>query len=136
MKCMIVEDNFTARQLLQTLLRKHGTCHIATNGTEAVNSFQQALEQNEPYDMLCLDIHMPQMTGHDVLKQIRQQEQNRGISPADGVRIIMTTASDSPEHIIDAFNTGCEAYIIKPVSEEKLIEEMKKVGLMNDQLVP
>ena len=130
MKCLIVEDDFTARRLLQVYLTDYGDCFIAVNGHEAVDAVREALERGRPYDLICLDIMMPEMDGYDALKAIRQIEKEHQVNGLDGVKVIMTTALDGSKHIMGAFRTGCEAYIIKPVRKEKLLEEIEKLGLL------
>jgi two-component system chemotaxis response regulator CheY len=134
MKCLIVEDDFAARKLLQTHLSDYGDCFIAVNGHEAVKVFQEALKQRQPFDLICLDIMMPEMNGHDALKEIRRIEQEQGIKGLDGVKVIMTTALGDSKNVMGAFRTGCEVYIVKPVKKEKLLEEIEKLGLIKSQV--
>lgn len=131
MKCLIVEDEFAARKLLQFYLSDYADCFIAVNGHEAVDAFKDALSEGQPYDLICLDIMMPQMNGHDALAAIRQIEKEHGINGLDGVKVIMITALSDSKNIIGAFRKGCEVYIVKPVKKEKLLEEMEKLGLLS-----
>ena len=80
--------------------------------------------------MICLDISMPEMNGHDALKAIRQEERDQEIDLSDLVKVIMTTSQDDAQDIAEAFGTGCDAYIIKPVNKDKLYEEMRKLVLI------
>lgn len=130
MKFLIVEDDFAARKLLQILLADFGTCFIAVDGREAITAFTQALEENDPYDLICLDIMMPEMDGHETLRRMRTLEEERGIRGLDGVKVIMTTALRDSKNILGAFREGCEAYIVKPVARQKLIHEMTKLGIL------
>lgn len=130
MKCLIVEDDFAARKLLQVYLSDYADCFIAVNGHEAVEAIREALEEGESYDLICLDIMMPEMDGHKALEAIRQVEKEHGIGGLDGVKVIMTTALDDSKNIMGAFRTGCEAYIVKPIRKEKLFEEIKQLGLL------
>lgn len=132
MKCLIVEDNFVARTLFQKYLSKVGECHIAINGREAIEAFEMALDQGEPYDLVCLDIMMPEVDGYQALQSIRILENERGIHGLSGVKIIVITALGDSQSVVGAFREGCEAYVIKPVSKEKLFEEMDKLGLSVD----
>jgi two-component system chemotaxis response regulator CheY len=129
MKCLIVEDDFAARKLLQIFLSDYGDCFIAVNGYEAVEAVREALNEGKPYDLICLDIMMPGMDGHQVLEAIRRIEGDYGIGGLDGVKVIMTTALSNSENVFGAFRGGCEAYIVKPVIKEKLLEEIEKLGL-------
>ncbi len=131
MKCLIVEDNFAARKLLQKYLSGYGDCDVAVNGVEAVDAFKEALDEGQPYDLICLDIMMPQMDGHQALEAIRQVETQYGIGGLDGVKVIMTTALGDSRNVMSAFNEGCEAYIVKPVEKQKLLKEIEGLGLIS-----
>ena len=131
MKCLIVEDEFAARKLLQIYLSDYADFFIAVNWREAVDAFKDALSEVQPYDLICLDIMMPQMDGHDALAAIRQIEKEHGINGLDGAKVIMITALSDSKNIIGAFRKGCEVYIVKPVKKEKLLEEMEKLGLLS-----
>ena len=130
MKCLIVEDSFVCRKLLQKYLSSHGDCDIAIDGNEAVAAFRQAIDEKEPYDLICLDIMMPNMNGHDALKIIRQIESEHGICDLDCVKVIMTTALGDQDNVMGAFRQGCEAYIVKPVERDLLFEEIQNLGLL------
>lgn len=131
LKILIAEDDFTCRKLLQSFLSEYGDCFVAINGHEAVEAVRESLDEGQPYDLVCLDIMMPEMDGHEALEAIRQIENEHGIAGLDSVKVIMTTALGDSKNVIGAFRTGCEAYIVKPVSKEKLLEEMEKLGLVN-----
>ena len=130
MKCLIVEDEFTARKMLQVYLSDYGVCIVAVNGHEAVQAFRESLEEEEPYDLICLDIMMPEMDGHETLKEIRRLESEHGIVGLDCVKVIMTTALDGSRDVMGAFKSGCEAYLVKPIERKNLIEEMEQLGLL------
>ena len=130
MKCLIVEDDFTSRTVLQKLLSKYAECHIAVNGKEAVKVFADSLNSSQPYQLICLDIMMPEMDGHQVLKQIRMLEQERGILSTQGVKIIMTTALNDIQNVKNAYYSLCDGYLIKPIIKVKLIEELQRIGIL------
>ncbi len=132
MKTLIVEDDFISRRLLQRLLSSYGTCDIAVNGREALEAISLGWEEKTPYDLICLDICMPGMDGQEALKAIRQREASLGIGGLRGVKVIITTASSDPSQILKAFNTGCEAYLVKPVEREDLLQHLKSLGLVSD----
>jgi two-component system chemotaxis response regulator CheY len=130
MKILIVEDDFTCRTILQRLLSPYGTCDIAVDGSEAVNAFKTALEENEPYNLICLDIMMPIMDGRKALKEIRRIEDEIGINVSDRTKIIMTTALGDAKSILGSFTDQCEAYLVKPVSKDILEEKLLEFGLI------
>ena len=134
MKYLIVEDDFAARRLLQRYLTNYGDCDITVDGNEAVEAFRQAMDEKEPYDLICLDIMMPNMDGHEALKVIRQIESEHGIKGLGGVKVIMTTALEDSKNVIGAFREGCEAYIVKPVEKNKLLEKMENLGILESEV--
>lgn len=131
MKCLIAEDDKVARKLLETHLSGFGDCSLAINGSEALEAFTKGLDEDQPYDLICLDIMMPKMDGREALKVIRDIEQKRNIPESDCVKVIMTTALNDFNHIANAFRIGCESYLVKPIRKDELLEEMVSLGLLN-----
>jgi two-component system, chemotaxis family, chemotaxis protein CheY len=127
---LIAEDDNTSRIVINGMLTPYGKCDTAVNGKEAVRFFSEALEQGREYDLVCLDIMMPEMNGQDVLKEIRRIELENGISGSDGVKIIMTTALADSKTLMKAFREQCEAYIIKPIRKLDLLEQLHILGLV------
>jgi two-component system chemotaxis response regulator CheY len=130
MKILIVEDNFTNRYVLQKMLVKYGECDVAVNGKEAIDAFSIALGEDKPYDVIFLDIMMPEMDGREALKLIRQKENEDGIQPKNEVKIIMITALDTPKEVINAYyHGGCTNYLVKPVDKKKIESVIKELNL-------
>ena len=130
MKSLIVEDDFTSRLLIQKLLTKYGECHMAVNGREAITAFADAIRSDDPYALVCLDIIMPEMDGHQTLKEIRALEESSGIMIGVGVKIIMTTALGDMNSKIAALNEACDAYLVKPIDGNKMLETLQRFKLV------
>ncbi len=131
MKTLIVEDDFLARSLLSTLLSEYGVCHVALNGKEALDAISNALDDNDPYDLICLDIMMPVMDGQEALVELRKLEEERGIRGSDATKAIMVTGVDDSKNIMKAFRQGkCEAYLTKPLDRNKLLGHIRDLGLV------
>ena len=135
MKTLIVEDDFISRLYLQEILKPYGAVHIAVNGKEAVEAARAALDAGEQYDLICLDIMMPEMDGHEALRQIRGLEESRGILPPRGSKIFMTTALDNMKNIFEGFRGLCDAYLAKPLSKANLLENLHEFGLTGSESV-
>jgi len=129
MRILIAEDDFASRKFMQKYLSNFGDCDITIDGEEAVEAFKMALEDEEPYDLLCLDIMMPAMDGYQVLKEVRDLEKENGRTGDDAVKIIMTTALNSERNIKAAFDMGCTVYCAKPIDLEKFADVLKKIGI-------
>jgi two-component system, chemotaxis family, chemotaxis protein CheY len=130
MKTLIVEDDFTSRLLLQELLKGFGPSHIAVNGKEAVEAARVARESGAPYDLICLDIMMPEMDGQEALRLIRAQEETKGIIFSHGAKIVMTTAVNDLKNVMAAYSSLCDGYLVKPIEKAKLLAELRKMGLI------
>jgi two-component system chemotaxis response regulator CheY len=131
MKILVVEDDRTSRQTAQSLLSRLGTCDTAINGAEAVTAFTSAWQAGQPYELICLDIMMPEMDGHMTLKQIRCLENQKGIRSGAAVKVIMLTALNDPRSVIEAFyRGGATAYLVKPIDWDKLLSELCQLGLI------
>ena len=130
MKILIAEDDFITRRLLKLILSQYGECDIAINGNEAVFAFDLSLKENNPYNLVCLDIFMPGLDGQQALKKIREIEFKAGIGGLDRVKVLIITALKDKENIMQAFNTGCEAYIVKPFDKESIASELKRINLI------
>ncbi|MEW6521788.1 MAG: response regulator [Thermodesulfobacteriota bacterium] len=130
MKILIVEDDFFSRKLLNTFLAPYGQIDNAVNGKEAMEAVAFALTENWHYDLICLDVRMPQMDGQDALKKIRQLEQKQGITKENSAKIIMTTALSDRENVIKAGRSFCNAYMIKPLTKQKMITQLEELGLI------
>lgn len=129
MKTLIVEDDFVSRRVIQAILSPLGPCDIAVNGREGLQAFRLARDEGKPYDLVCLDIMMPEVDGMETLRRIREVEREAGVDGLAGVKVIMTTALSDFDSIMSSFRNQCEAYLVKPISRPALLEKVREIGL-------
>lgn len=130
MKILLVEDDFVTRKIFKNLLNNYGEVDIAVNGVKALEAISMSYDHGDPYDVIFLDVLMPEMDGQEVLKNTRKLEEERNIFGKDGIKIIMTTVLKDSENIIKAFREQCEGYIIKPAEKENVEKVLKKLELI------
>ncbi len=131
LKILIVEDDFISRRIMQELLTPYGKCDMAKDGEEAIHAFYLGWEERAPYDLICMDVMMPEMDGQEALQRIRDMEMEMGIIGSQEVKVIMVTALDDLKNVIRAFRDGgATSYIVKPISKKNLLGEMKNLGLI------
>lgn len=104
---------------------------VASNGEEALQVLRLALREQQFYDVIFLDIMMPGMDGQEVLKKIRELEAEAGITGLDGVKVVMTSALQDSKNVMEAFWSGCEAYLIKPLKKADVMAKLEKLGLLD-----
>ncbi|MCZ2148486.1 MAG: response regulator [Bryobacterales bacterium] len=114
---LIADDDVTTRTLLGSLLSKHGmTCHIAENGSEALDIFKA----RRPCAAI-LDIIMPSMDGFQVLAAVKQD-------PAlQRIPVILLTSRNSEVDKLQAFALGADDYLTKPFSPMELAVRLKRL---------
>ena len=129
-RVLLVEDDFSSRLVLQTFLSKYGECHVAVNGREAVDAFRSTLEHGQRYDLICMDIMMPELDGRQALRQVRDLEKEFGILSTAGAKIIMTTAMNDVKEVGRCFHELCDSYLVKPIDLATLLSQMKSYQLL------
>lgn len=119
MRLLLVEDNEINQVLAQRLIHKRGhKVVIASNGREAL-----ALLEIEYFDLVLMDIQMPEMSGLEVTAQIRRNEQATG----QHIPIVATTASAMKEDRERCVQAGMDAYLSKPLERDSLFETIERL---------
>ena len=91
------------------------------------DAFLLAHEEGRPYELVFIDVQMPEMDGHETLKRMRALEARMAIPEDKQVKAIMATASRDPKNVIAAKESQCKAYLVKPVDKERLLEEIRRL---------
>ncbi|MBF0482284.1 MAG: response regulator [Desulfovibrionaceae bacterium] len=131
MKSLIVEDDFISRKILHMILSPYGDADIAVNGVEAVKAFTWATEEGKPYDLICMDIMMPEMDGQQALQRIRAIERERGVNSAEEAKVVMITALDDPKNVVEAYyKGGATSYVPKPIDKNMILHLLKSLDLI------
>lgn len=129
MKILIAEDDFYCRKLMHACLAPLGECDVAVNGAEACDAFVTAHKSGKPYDLICLDIMMPEIDGVEALKKIREiEEVEMGIKRRKRCMILMVTALEDMKTIMASYHLLCDAYVMKPVEQRQLLDQIRLLG--------
>lgn len=111
---MVVDDEPGARQSLEVILEDDYRFVSAVNGQEALEMLQK-----EPIDLVLLDVHMPDMDGLEVLRKIKEQDED--------IDVIMVSALNLARKAVDAIKLGAYDYITKPYEPEDILSTVKRV---------
>jgi two-component system chemotaxis response regulator CheY len=131
---LVCEDDLASRLLMTAFLSRYGQCDAAVNGREAVDAFRNASGQARKYDLVCMDVRMPEMDGPEAVRRIRELECDAGISAARGVKVVIMTAVDDLGEVIRCFEEFSDAYLMKPVNLTNLLRQLKSWRLIPPRL--
>ena len=126
LRILAAEDHDVNRKVLQLMFDGLSVeMTMAENGREAVERFGEAR-----YDLILMDMQMPEMDGLQAITAIRAIERDDGLSPTP---IIMLTANALPEHEAAGRAVGANAFVTKPVSAQALLETIEATLLQLTQ---
>ena len=119
---LVAEDNEINALLMRSLLTRLGHhAVIATNGEAALESWFAAKSAGTPYDLVLMDIQMPELDGIETAKRIRASEAGE---PGRRTPILALTANTLVEDRYACFEAGMDGFLIKPLDREKLAEAL------------
>jgi two-component system chemotaxis response regulator CheY len=111
---LVVDDAAFMRMMIRDILSKQGyDIHEAVNGRDAVEKYEEV----QP-DLVTMDITMPEMSGLDALKEIRDKD--------GAARVLMVSAMGQQKMIVEALEAGAMDFLVKPFQPTKVLETVKK----------
>ncbi len=118
MKMLIVDDFSTRRRIIRNILKQLEFVNVeeAEDGCVAFAKLKEA-----DYDFVITDWNMPNMTGLDLLKEIRANEKLKDL------KILLVTAEAEKENIIQAAQAGVNDYVVKPFTADVLEQKINKI---------
>jgi len=119
---LVAEDNEINALLMRSLLTRLGHhAVIATNGEATLESWLAAKSAGAPYDLVLMDIQMPQLDGIETTRRIRSLEAGQ---PGRQTPILALTANTLVEDRYACFEAGMDGFLIKPLDREKLADAL------------
>ena len=128
MRALVVEDDLSNRVFLEHVLKEYGQVDSAENGKVALEKFRQTYSEGGSYDLIFLDIMMPEMDGFTVESVIRQWEEEMRLPQEKRIKIVMATGLAETEHVLRGFQLGCDLYLPKPVLAPQIEGFMAEIG--------
>ena len=118
MKFLVVDDFATMRRIVRNLLKELGFTHVeeAEDGVVGL-----AKLRGTAFDFVVSDWNMPNMTGIEMLRQIRADPQLKHLP------VLMVTAEAKKENIVEAAQAGANGYVVKPFTAATLEEKLNKI---------
>jgi signal transduction histidine kinase/CheY-like chemotaxis protein len=117
---LVAEDNVVNQKVICSLLRLGGSvANLAANGAEAYRLFL-----DKPFDLVLMDVQMPEVDGLEATSMIRAEERRRNLRP---IPIVALTAQTTPSEHEQCFAVGMDGIITKPVSRERLMRTIAEI---------
>lgn len=126
MRVLIIEDDSTAQFLLRNILCKFALVTECTNGGTGLQAFCSALKDGAGFDLVCLDIGLPDVQGYELLRLFRLAEAENSAKPS---AIIVLSACHELPMIQKMLSLGADGYLAKPVNRVNLIVRLRELGL-------
>ena len=119
MRILVVDDFSTMRRIIKNILKQIGFTNVdeAENGQAALAK----IGDGGNYDFVISDWNMPEMTGIELLRQVRANEATKDLP------FLMVTAEAKKENVVEAVKAGVNNYIVKPFTAEVLQEKISKI---------
>jgi len=133
MKILIVEDEKISQKKMEIIMSKYGCCHLVANGAIAVAMFQKAWEEKAPFDIITLDITLHEMSGTEVLIQIRELEDAMKLLFPLKAKVVMVTSHTDRDNINSCITCGANDYLVKPFSDETISKCLRKLSIKHIQ---
>lgn len=129
MKILLAEGDFISRKAMNQLLSQYGECDVTVDGGEAVEYCADALENKEPYDLVCLSVDLPVMDGWRVFGAIRKMENRQNIPEEKRIKVILMADRNLDEASQKAFEFDEVFLLEKPVDENEFREALDDLEL-------
>tara|TARA_Y100000588_G_C14234874_1_gene916823 strand:+ start:108 stop:2018 length:1911 start_codon:yes stop_codon:yes gene_type:complete len=132
MRVLLSEDNKMNQEYMKLIFKKMGCQYqMASNGREAVE-----MARKSHFDIILMDIQMPEMDGHEATRQIRKYESDLnngtdGTPEKPGIPIIALTANDTDEDRMQAQLAGMDGFLTKPFTYKKIVKVIEELGIFN-----
>ncbi len=127
-KWLIVDDDELSCMMLGNFLKKYARCDTARDGRQALEFFEHSVAVASPYRLICVDLAMPLMNGHALVRKIRELEKIHDLART---KLFVISSSSSPWDMADTvLENISDDYVVKPFRAAELAALLKKHGLI------
>lgn len=129
MKVLVIEDDRSTLTLIEKIFGETVDCTSCATAMEGIDHFVNNMISFDSYDAVLMDINLPDLNGVHCLNLLRRFEAVKGVVDNRKARIIMMTGTADEDNVKASLKNGCDQFLIKPVSKEKIDAKFKAVGL-------
>lgn len=125
-RILVVEDDRVTARLIQKATEEFGEVVLAGDGAEGLAVFRDAFDSGPRFDVVILDLEMPEVDGHGVLEGIREYEESHGVLGLDRCLVYMNTSNSDLNKVKAAFKLQADRYFLKPLSLDQIKKRLEE----------
>ncbi len=126
MKVLVIDKDTDTGKLFEELPIDISELQALRSGDAAIRGVKTALKRRDPFELIAIDIDLPDMDGRKVTLEIRKIEQEWSIPAEKRAFIIMVTAQADEKSVKTSFAAGCNAFIVKPSNVDTIVKTLTK----------
>ena len=135
MRSLIIEHDLECRRILCETLKQYGECCFAENRDDGIDVFREAWMTGKPFQLVCLDIMMPNMEGTELLHLIHASVSGMMLEGYTQPQILLTTSMTDTANVAEYYQKICDYHLTKPITIEELQETLTVMGFAADREV-
>jgi DNA-binding NarL/FixJ family response regulator len=120
MRSLVIDDEPIARLQLRLLLESRGPVDEAPDAIAGLQRIRDAIADNDPFDLVCIDLSMPGPSGIDAIKMVKDVDQK--LRRGQHTNVVVVTASDDQKDMRAALQQHVDGYLLKPVTPGQIVE--------------
>ena len=122
-RVLVVDDSFLVQEILKEMLASDDQLEVIGTADNGKIGVEKALSMKP--DLVTMDINMPVMNGLELLRELRADASFKD------TKIMMVTAHNNMDDVVEAMQSGADDFLMKPLTEEMFIDKMRVLGLTN-----
>ncbi|MDT8445626.1 MAG: response regulator [bacterium] len=132
-RILVVDDELVSRKKMAKILNALGKVKEAETGNGAIKAFSDAIDAGEPFDLVSLDVGLPDLNGTDLLVELRDLEAKVVTPGYKPVKILMVTAHSDRDTVLTSIQAGCDEYVVKPFTSDLVMRKLRQIGFLSKE---
>ncbi|NQZ58638.1 MAG: response regulator [Lentisphaeraceae bacterium] len=129
MKILIIDKDENSNKELKEILSACNDCVISTDEIEAINTFTKSMLDFFYFNVVLIDMDLDEIDGIRLVKILRRFEYVKGLHSSNASKIVMMSATPDALSVKSALAAGCNSFMIKPCTKEKLHSTLFNYGV-------
>jgi len=125
-RILVVDDDRVTAKIVKKAIQGLGEVVLAADGAEALAAFRKAFDGGSRFDVVILDLEMPEVDGHGALRGVREYEESHGVHGLDRCLVYMNTSNPDLKKVKASFRLQADRYFLKPLSVDQIKKRLEE----------